>query len=51
MINPATGQEIMPVLTSTPSSGYVTQPPPKVISPVSPINSNGYVTHSMLNVS
>lgn len=33
-----------------PSSGYVVQPPPKIISPVMP-NSNGYVTHSMFSVS
>lgn len=34
-----------------PSSGYVSQPLPKVISPASPMTSNGYVTHSMFNVS
>ena len=35
-----------------PSNGYVSnQPVPKIISPTSPINSNGYVTHSMFNVS
>lgn len=33
-----------------PSNGYVTQPPPKIATPLSP-NSNGYVTHSMFNVS
>lgn len=34
-----------------PSNGYVIQPSAKVISPVLPSNNNGYVTHSMLNVS
>lgn len=33
-----------------PSNGYVTQPPPKITSPVLP-NSSGYVTHSMFSVS
>lgn len=36
---------------SLPSSGYVCQPPLKVVSPVLPSNNNGngYVTHSMFN--
>lgn len=35
-----------------PSSGYVSQPLVKVISPASPMNNNGYVTpHTMFNVS
>lgn len=36
-----------------PSSGYVSQPPIKLASPVVPSsgNGNGYVTHSMFNVS
>lgn len=35
---------------SMPSNGYVTQPPPKIISPVPP-NMNGYVTQAMFSVS
>lgn len=36
--------------TPVASSGYVSQPPIKIASPVLP-SENGYVTHSMFNVS
>lgn len=39
-----------PKPSSMPSNGYVSQPIPRIISPVSPLG-NGYVTHSMFNVS